>query len=179
MKYNKDRISTTVLLLIFLLLGVPSFCQSDEYLMKAGFIERFTRFISWPNDSVQADSINPFIITVLGKNPFDGTLNEFYSDTRIKKRNVVINYISSINELGPCHILFISGTQKRDLEQILNIANQHAILTISETKGFAKKGVLINFYIEQNKIRFEINQQAFKESGLKVSHLLLKIAKVV
>lgn len=179
MKYNKGRISATVLFIIFLLLGMPSLCQSDEYLMKTGFIERFTRFINWPNDSVQNDTINPFIITVLGENPFDCTLNEFYSDTMIKKRNVVINYISSISELEPCHILFISGSCKSDLEQILNIANQHAILTISETKGFAKKGVLINFYIDKNKIRFEINQQAFKDSGLKVSHLLLKIAKVV
>ena len=179
MKYNKSRISATALLLIFLSIGLHSVCQSDEYLMKAGFIEKFTRFIQWPNDSVQADTINPFIITVLGENTFDGTLNEFYSDTKIKKRNVVINYISNIDELGHSHILFISGSSKNNLEQILNIANQHAILTISETKGFAKKGVLINFYLEQNKIRFEINQKAFKDSGLKVSHMLLKIAKIV
>ena len=88
-------------------------------------------------------------------------------------------YISTIEELNSCHILFVSDSFKNRIEDILNATRKHPILTIGETKGFAKKGVLINFYIEQNKIRFEMNKNSFKDSGLKVSHLLLKIAKIV
>jgi hypothetical protein len=45
--------------------------QTDEYLLKAGFLERFTRFIEWPGETNIADNTKPFVISVIGENPFD------------------------------------------------------------------------------------------------------------
>ncbi|MBT3207351.1 MAG: YfiR family protein [Bacteroidetes bacterium] len=179
MKNNLYLIKSALSLLMFFSLSVHSYCQTDEYLMKAGFIEKFTRFINWPNDSVQSDTNRPFIITVLGENTFGSSLDEFYLDTKIKNRHVILKYISDFDELSLCHILFVSGNCKNNLEQIIDFSNKHSILTISETKGFAKKGILINFYFEKNKIRFEMNKKAFNISNLEVSHHLFKIAKII
>jgi len=39
--------------------------------------------------------------------------------------------------------------------------------------------VAINFYQEQNKVRFEINPAAARRAGLKISSQLLRLARIV
>lgn len=166
---------------IFLMSGYVGMLhgQSTEYILKAGFIERFTRFIEWPSDSLQADTTKPFIILVLGKNPFGDGLEKFLSKTRIKDRKVVIRYASKLDTDKYYHMIFICDNMSREVNFILNYTHDKPLITIGETEGFGSKGVLINFFLENNKIRFEINQAAFRKTGLKISHMLLNSAKVI
>jgi hypothetical protein len=53
------------------------------------------------------------------------------------------------------------------------------ILTVGEFQGFATRGGAINFYIESNKVRFEINLAAAQHEGLKISSQLLSLGKIV
>jgi hypothetical protein len=54
-----------------------------------------------------------------------------------------------------------------------------SILTIGDTAGFARQGVIINFYLENRKVRFEINAAAARRAGLTISSKLLKLAGAV
>jgi hypothetical protein len=167
--------------ILFFLIGCLNIsqAQSTEYLLKAGFMERFTRFIEWPSDSIQSDTTKPFIILILGKNPFGENLKYVFSKTRIKDRKVLINYASKLDTTSYCHMIYIGNTTTRELRSILNYTQNKPIITVSETEGYGSQGVLINFFIENNKIRFEINPEAFRKSGLRVSHLLLNTAKII
>lgn len=153
--------------------------QSSEYILKAGFMERFTRFIEWPDDPIQGDTTRPFSILVLGKNPFHEDLEVFFSKTKVKSRNVLISYASKLDTTQTYHMIFIGSSVSRDLKSILKYLRNKPIITVSDTEGFGLQGVMINFYVENNKIRFEINQEAVKASRLKVSHLLWNIAKII
>jgi hypothetical protein len=53
------------------------------------------------------------------------------------------------------------------------------ILTVGETEHFIETGGIINFLMEDNKVRFEINDVAAKKSKLKISSQLLRLAKRV
>ena len=53
------------------------------------------------------------------------------------------------------------------------------ILTVGEFGGFAELGGVINFISERNKVRFEINTDAARSTGLTISSELLKLAKLV
>jgi hypothetical protein len=53
------------------------------------------------------------------------------------------------------------------------------VLTVGETQGFADGGGIINFIEENNKIRFEINAEAARRTGLNISSELLKLARLV
>ena len=57
--------------------------------------------------------------------------------------------------------------------------NDGSIVTVSEMDQFAQHGGIINFYLDGNKIRFEINVDAAQRKGLKVSSQLLRRAKIV
>jgi len=151
----------------------------SEYMLKAGFIERFTRFIEWPVDSISSDTTRPFNILVLGKNPFGKSLETMFAKTKIKKRRVLVRYAAHLDTSGCYHMIFIGENMAREIHAILDYTGNKPIITLSETGGFGAKGVMINFFIDKNKTRFEVNQEALRRSGLKVSHLLMQSARII
>ena len=171
MNINKFKI-----LLLFLLLANLLPAQVSEYEYKAAFIERFTRFIDWPGEF---NTIDTFIIAVIGKNPFNNSLDDLFAFTKIKNKNVEIIYTNSINDVTNINLVFISGSEKKRIKEILAAIGDKPILIISDSKGFAERGVHINMYVDENKIRYEMNPETLEKSGLRVTSLLLSSAKIV
>ena len=159
--------------------GNQSFCQSRESLVKAGYIEKFTHFVQWPETSTKSESIYVFTLAVIGENTFGNDLDNLFSKTKIKNNRVQIKYISSVDEIGDCLILFISGSEKNNLTRILQQTTGKPILTISDSKGFCIKGVIINMFQEGDYIRYEINRSALGKSGLIINSLLLNSAVII
>ena len=153
----------------------------EEYTIKAAFMGKFPQFIQWPDKSGMTDTSKPFVIGVIGEDPFGSILEKCYAgkNRKIKNKKVKIKYVKSLEEIPGCHLLFISRSVENDLLKILSITKNKPILTIGETQGFAQKGVHINFYISQKRIRFEINPLAIRESSLSVDSLLLEFAKTI
>ena len=155
------------------------FAQTSEYTIKAAFLERFTRFIEWPEESTVSDTTKDFVLGIIGENPFGSILEELYDTQKIKNKRVEILHVSNLNEITGCHLLFISKSEEKELSNILLATKNKPILTISDTNGFAEKGVLINFYLAESKIRFEINEKAVNNSGLSISYHLFNVAKII
>lgn len=162
-----------------LVLPVSLLSQADEYTVKAVMLERFARFVEWPEILNVSDTTQPFIVGIIGENPFGSKPENIYSEQKIKNKKVSVRYISGVDEIGNCNLLFISGSEKTNLSRILSFTKNKPILTVSDTEGFAKAGVLINLFLNENKVNFEINEAAVRESGLSMSYLLLKAGKIV
>ncbi len=170
--------------IVFLLLsGIvlrPSWAQPQEYLLKAGFLEKFARFTDWPDQSLPENDKDPFIISIIGNSPFQGSLEKIYQHALIKGRPVKIQYIDTLDQIPGSHILFICKSEQYRLGSILKFANKHPILLIGDTQGFAEKGVHINLYITPNgTLHFEINPSTSRKAGLKIQIVLLEIAKII
>lgn len=175
----QKRRSVILVLLLIVSFNLPLRGQSVEYTIKTALIERFTRFIEWSDNLAIDDTTKIFILGVIGKNPFGTALNEFFANQKIKNRRVEIRYLSSIEEIEGCHLLFIGKAGKNRIKQIISFTKDKPILTISDSKGNAQRGVHINFYQSKEKIRFEINESAVRDSGLSMSYLLLQLARIV
>jgi hypothetical protein len=141
---------------------------------KAAFIYNFTKYIEWPDDTGEI-----FTIVVIGESDILIPLKEIGEKKRVGKRKIKIKHYKEISEIDTCHILFISGSVKDNLKEILDTVRNKNILTISDTKGFAHKGVAFNFIIIKGKIRFEINGDVLGNLKLKVSSQLMKLAIIV
>ena len=148
---------------------------ANEYEIKAAYLEKVARFIDWPENSISSDStIN---VCVIGRNTFGNILEESYSTRTIKNKKVTV--YSNTSQIKHCDILFIASDKQKDLLGLLQIAQKNNILTFSDTDGFAEKGVHVNFYTKDERIFFEINLTALKESGFNAGSLLLDYAKIV
>jgi hypothetical protein len=159
------------------------FSIEDEYYRKAALFRVFSQYIQWPEHSNLKDLSKPFVIGVIGRNPFGSILDKAYSqmEYKIKNKYVEIHFIEKIGDedLESCNILFLSKTVKKELEKILLITSKKPILTIAETKGFAEKGVLFNLYVCKNKFCFEINALTLRESRLIIDSQLLSAARII
>jgi hypothetical protein len=179
--YSMVLLIKIIFFLILMYLNLPSFslAQNNEYILKAAFMERFTRFIDWPNETGINDTTKPFIIGVIGENPFGSILDNLAMIQKIKSKRIEIRYYTIQNLNPDCHLLFISDSESENLKRILSVTKKKPILTIGDKENFCRFGVLINFLFEKNKLLYEVNETALNQAGLVVSYLLLMTAKKV
>jgi hypothetical protein len=170
---------TALCLLMSCLLVPEAKAGFEEYGLKAVYIERITRFLTWPKAVSEEQTTIPFVIGILGENPFGTALHELYADRHIKKRPIKVRELTSLEGANQCHILFICRSEEERLAEILKVTRGKPILTIGDTAGFAELGVLVNLVLEGEKLRFVINEAAFHNAGIIVDSLMLKVARIV
>ncbi|MBS3757779.1 MAG: YfiR family protein [Desulfobacterales bacterium] len=169
---------------IILLLGVfftsPAFgLRAGEYEIKSAYLEKITRFIKWPDHGTATGGKSSFVIGMAGDNPFYGVLQEDYRSREIKGKPVRIVKIASVEAIKNCDLLFISSSEDDRLERYIRTAERYHVLTVGDTAGFAERGVHVNFYVERQKVLFEINPAAMKRAALSAASLLLDYATIV
>ncbi|MCP4219338.1 MAG: YfiR family protein, partial [bacterium] len=143
----------------------------EEYQAKAVLLGKFPLLITWPESSGIDNPDKPFVIAVVGKNPFGKILETAFpkGKRKIYNKNVSIKYFASPEDITDCHILFISKMPVKKLKAILSFIKDKPILTVSDTRGVAKKGVHINFYRPRKQLKLEINLVASHSASLKIS----------
>lgn len=148
--------------------------KPTEYEVKAAFIYNFAKFVEWPADT----SDDNMTLCILGQDPFGSALDNINGKT-VCGKTLMVKHINSVQNLDNADMLFISSSEKEHLGQLIEVVGDLSILTIADTEGYAEQGVIINFYLERKKVRFEINVEAAERSGLKLSSKLLNLAKIV
>jgi hypothetical protein len=153
--------------------GAPS-----EYQVKAAFLYNFAKFVEWPPQAFPATN-TPITIGMLGRNPFDGELERAVRNKVVNGRPLVMQKLASTTDplLKHCQIVFIQPMEKNRLVEFLAALKDAPVLTVSESEGFTRYGGMINFVMEERKVRFEINDAAAARAGLKISSKLLSLAK--
>ena len=143
--------------------------------VKAVFLFNFAHFVTWPPSSFTASS-SPFVIGILGTDPFEAYLEKVIEGERIEGRPILVQHFKDIPDIKHCHILFINRDSPPETIQQLN---QRSILTVGDRSSFAKEGGMIGFSLENNKIRFQINAKTAKVANLQISSKLLRLADVI
>ena len=150
----------------------------SEYAVKAAFLFNFTKFIEWSSDqSNKEDSL--LQICVIGKNPFNKELENIFEGKKVEGKSIKVSYAKSVEEALLCDVAFIAKSEENALDRILKVLAKSAILTVSDIDDFAERGGIIGFYVEENRIRFKINADLAKETGLLISSKLLRLARIV
>jgi hypothetical protein len=176
-KYSILRIALTTIPLLFLF-NLQVNAQYNENIIKAAYIERITRFIEWPvkDSNLSHDS---FVIGVYGETDFYNTLTDVFKEKPIKAHNVAVILIKNPEQINTCNLCYISEKAKPLISKFVDAANSSGVLLISGTTDFCKEGVHINFYLEDEKLKFEINEKSINSAGFKVSYLLMKNTRII
>jgi hypothetical protein len=169
-------------ILFVLLLVVPSLRSQqpkpNEYQVKAAYLYNFGRFVQWPA-KVAANDDSTFTICVLGQDPFGPLLDSTLAGESIGGKPVVTRRLSKPQEAADCRILFINSTEQKHLREILVALEKEAVLTVSDMPDFSRRGGMIQFVLEGERVRFEVNLARAENARLTLSSELLKVALVV
>lgn len=152
--------------------------QTKEYQVKAAFLLNFAQFVEWPA-SAFSGSDAPLCIGVLGEDPFGPALEQTMQGEKIRDHKLTIRRAQRVEDLAGCQLVFVSKSEQSHLAEILSKIDSRPVVTVSEMPGFAREGGTINFYQDQNKVRFEINPASARPSGLKISSQLLGLGKII
>ena len=150
--------------------GTPS-----EYEVKATYLYNFARFTEWPPKDAGVKD-NSFAVCVLGRDPFGPILETILAGEAIDGKHMVHRRISAVEDAGNCRIVFISSSEESRLKETLAVLGKTSALTVSDISDFSVRGGMIQFVVEQNKVRFEVNLETAGKAGLVLSSELLKVA---
>ena len=168
------RTPRTALVLALLLPGVAA-AQAPEYDLKAAFLFNFAKFVEWPASAFAGDRA-PLTLCVYGEDPFGPTLDRVVQGERVGERTLLIQRPDSLDDLGGCHVLFVGRSERGRLGEVMAQVSGKPVLTVADTDGFLRAGVVINFILEGSKVRFLIDQEAAERSGLRISSKLMRLA---
>lgn len=150
--------------------------SATDYEVKAAYLYNFIKFVHWDRSAhAEAEELN---LCVLGKHPFRDILRPL-SSRKIQKRKLNLTYLTENSGLGECQVLFVSSSEKKQLQEILKAADDKRILTVSDIKGFIREGGVIGFVSVGNVIRFEVNLGAARKASIHLSSKLLELAEEV
>ncbi len=167
-------LSLTLLLFFFVAEITFGARVEEEARVKTAYIYNFCKYVTWPDSADE----EPFNICLLGQDPLVEQL-AMLEQKKVKSRNIVVKSFSSCSAAQRCEVLFVSATKKENLAVIIPSFKGLPVLTISDIKGFAQKGGMIELVKQENKIRFSINKQRLDEANLTMSSRLLKLATIV
>lgn len=150
---------------------------TGEYEVKAAFVYNFTKFVEWPESAFPGPDA-PLSICVIGEDPFGGALDSLRAKT-VKNRKVAVKRAGTAEEARGCHVLFIGPMQEDRADRILSSLKGAPVLLTGDVDRFVRRGGMIGFFMERHKVVFEINENAAKNAGLRISSQLLKLARTV
>jgi YfiR/HmsC-like len=152
--------------------------QASEYQVKAVFLFNFAQFVDW-QPVVAQDPRAPLLIGILGDDPFGGFLDETVRGERLGTRPFEIRRYRELTDIRACNILFISRSESERVGEILAALGKRPILTVSDGDDFAKRGGMIQFVNDKNRIRLRINLEAAQAANVTISSKLLRVAEIV
>lgn len=150
----------------------------SEYQLKAAFLFNFAKFVEWPSDTFP-NATSPITLCIFRHDPFGNALDDVIRGKTINNRELVARRIHELAELKNCQVLFVDEREEKQLPEILASLKGASSLVVGEGTDFAERGGAIQFFLENNKLRFAINVDAVQRSRLQASSKLLALARIV
>jgi hypothetical protein len=158
---------------IFLLASNASALELSAREVKAAFLFRFGFYVEWPAAAFGTRT-SPINLCIIGNDPFGALLDDNVKGQRIGDRSVEVRRLSSVSGSSGCHIAFLSRDDARSGEA-LSALQGRSVLTVTEGERGGSVGI-INFVVQNNRVRFDIDDDAAASDGLVISSRLLNLA---
>lgn len=149
-----------------------------EQKVKAAFLFNFLKFVTWPQGRVPADR-EPYVLCVIGDERFAHTVEQAIQDKTVSGHAVEVRGLAPGASLRACHLAHLApGTSLSAAEAALGGASGGGILTVHEADAAVPSGVM-RFFLDQQRVRFEINTTAAERENLQLSSRLMGVAERV
>src|SRR5258708_1835212 len=158
--------------------GVDAQRGPTEYQVKAAYMLNFLKFVEWPGDP-NADIHERWIIGIVGENPFRDELTQIITGKTVQGHELEVSQFQPGEDFRDCRVLFISASEKKRLPTTLGALNGSSVLTVGDMDHFIESGGMIQFVMEEKRVRFAIDISASSRARLKVSSKLLSLARTV
>jgi hypothetical protein len=171
-------VGVIVAMIIAFSVVVPRASAQSEDQVIAASLFNFARYVEWPENAFDRRDA-PVLICMLDSKDFGDVVSDTVSGKTVDRRPVAVSQTTDILKAGGCHILFIGRGFEKSHQDAVAALGGSSVFSVADQEGFASAGGIANFDRADNRMRFEINPDAAKKAGLKISSRLLRLAQVV
>lgn len=148
----------------------------DESKLKAVYMYSFGKYTTWPDSSFEKTN-GDIVVGVYGDSPVMEQLQGVAAKRKLHKRSIRVVYFKSAEDYVPAHMVFVSKDLPFEQQQkIVSRLMRQPVLIVGETPQFNAVGGAVSFFLTgDSKVKFEIDGQNAKASGLGLDAKLLRL----
>lgn len=146
--------------------------------VKAAYIFNFSKFVEWTRDAAN-EAKSPFVLGVMGDGPVADALRDMVRGKSIAGRALVVRRVTLKDDLAQLQILFVNASEVPRLRELIERLAGASVLTVSDLDRFCALGGMIQFRLDDDRVRFDINLDHAESAGLAIDSKLLALAKTV
>lgn len=175
--YRRDLLRLVPVLAVCLVTGAAhSVARAEDAglatAVKATYLYKFAPFVRWPDMAQDG----PFNICVVGNSDFGNLLDRAVAGQTVDGRTIVIRRYAAITGNPGCQVVYAAGSGTQSVAAILAVLRGQPVLTVTDQQTDPEATGIINFVINDNRIRFEISEAAAAANVLTISSKLLSLA---
>lgn len=155
----------------------PALAQPLEQAVKAAFLSKFARYVTWPPNARPAPGA-PILICLIGRDPFGKFIDEAVAGQKVDDHPLAVRRIASAAQADGCGIAYVRGGSSASTEAMLADLRGHPVLTVTDSEGGSARG-MIHFVLNNGRVRFYIDDAAAARSNLALNARLLGVALAV
>lgn len=159
-------------------LATPA-AASDPQLpaVKAAFVFNFIKLVNWPESRVP-DAAAPLRVCVLRSDAMEEPLRQILGTKSVGLHPLEVASMSQDEDFAPCHVLYLGPQAASRYPALMARTSGKGVLLIDEGPQFTWPDGMIRLFLEQNRVRFELNLEALERAGLAVDPRLVRLARV-
>lgn len=146
--------------------------RPSEYAVKAAFLRSAARLVDWPPERRAR-----LEVCVVGADPFGPALDAIAGPAG--ETTIEVRRLEEPRDARACAVVFLGRSEGARLKAALAALEGSGALTVGDTDGFAEQGVILNFYLDGSKVRFEVNVDAARRAGVSLQPRLVSLGRVV
>lgn len=150
--------------------------ESLESAVKAAFLFKFGAYVEWPATAFISPTSPMHLCVMGGGDAFIATLEKVVGTEHINGRTVVVRSLKTVERDSGCHIIYIGVAEAQRSAQAIEATRGSNVLTVSDAGGSRSGAGIIDFVIVNNRVRFDIDDEAAAQNGLVISSKLLSLA---
>ena len=150
--------------------------ESLEYAVKATFLYKFAGFVEWPAAAFESAS-SPVTICVLGSDPVALLIDHAAAGQSVGERSIAVRHLQVLAGVSGCHILYVAADVPSAEAQ--NAVRGMPVLTVTDAGSSATAASIVSFVVQDNRVRFDIDDAAAAQNSLTISSKLLSLARAV
>lgn len=147
---------------------------SVEAAVKATYLYKFAPFVEWPAGTFASPS-DPLVICTVGSDAVAGLVDEAVRGQAIGGHPIDVLHLSAVPRQAPCHVLYVASRGAAAAAALGSVRGT-PVLTVTDAAGDTATTGIVNFVVQDNRVRFEIDLRAAAENHLVISSKLLNLA---
>jgi len=142
--------------------------------VRAAFLFNFARFTEWPpSDGAASDGRIRYCLA--NAPDLAQALRAAVENKQVAGQPVEVLEPTGPAELATCDVVYVADGASSWMEAL----RSSPVLVVGEGQDFARDHGMVGFFVMDGRLRFAINPARARDSGLRMSSRLLKLANLV